>query len=994
MPTFYCTQRTFSFDNQVASPAQLSVFIIDGTTGTGTTMYETYDYTIDWQAKTVTMLNPIVLGNRIQIDVYEIGNGDQLVKSNSDVNPIRMNDATGFYEIYLDCNYTGSMYAGSGIIVAGTTPAEVTATATSALDHTILCDNVSEFILNAPITFTGVSFGDILADTTYFVKTIGLSSKRITISSTLAGGLAGPVYFVSTSTGTMNVVISVGTADVYTPPLVYCNGLKLIKGARLNISSTSSVNNAITCNTTTVLAVDNQIMFSNSIFGGVLMPMILYYIKTIIDSNEFTVSLSIGGPVVTLTTASGGSTAIVDDYAFDTVGDYMAAKIIFANTMPESDYMSYAVFGQTEPAQYGYTIPEREIFTGSTNTVYALSNYIGGDNPTNAIVEINGIRLTNSAYTVSGIFNNLTLSTAPLITDKIVVTSYNLTDRQYLHTQYGLTGNTVSKILYIDNVITPALAVTNVTSTTSPSTINCDSTLNFVADQTVIFQIGSSGSSFGNIDTSGTVYYIKTIINLTSFTVSLTQGGAVYTGLTAGSGLVVATVGGTPAVRVQTTSAHSLTSGDIIRIDGVTGSVQLNNTIFYARVVNSTTYDLYTAPYNPVYAATNLPLTDVFTYVSGGYSWKDRIYTLVTTTITHTEVVTNVITCSSSLSCIIDTPIIFTELGKVAGDLTLGGLVIGTTYYIIAVDNAMNQIQVSLTYQGVAFVLTTASGTANATQWEQQDVNRLWVTLNGHRVPSSALRINSDNNLSILTIVVPADEVIITNMIPSGTPSELTYIQTVSKYENAAVYRANQQTRTWLTAVLIDTDSIIELADVTKVTNTLTQVEVAPAAVLGEISIALTADKRIISQVLVFNETTSEFVSSINYRVDILHLAPVLYLKSGVQYGIIEGQTLKITIISGNLVFVAGEQIKFSKVDLLNNTLSGLQRGANGTGMQQNVPMFTEVYGLTSENRLPDALYAKTFSESDYADNDGDVDGGPLQFEDTPAGVFLQRDIK
>lgn len=994
MPTFYCTQTTFSFANKVASPAQIGVFLIDGTTGVSISLYETYDYTVNWKDKTITVVNPIILGNRIRIDVYEIGNGDQLVKSNTEINPLRVDDMTGFNEIFLDCNYSGTIFSGSGVIVTGTEPVNVTVTSTDSVDDTLLCDRVDQFLLNGPITFTGTTFGNITAGVTYYVKTISLASFRITVSLSSSGGLAGPALVLTTASGSMEITIQTGSADVYTPPIVYVNGTKLNRGALLNVSSTLASTNSVTCNTTAELVLNSPIIFSNTIFGGVILPLITYYIKGIVDSNKFTISTTPGGAVIALTNSSGGAAAVVNDYAFDVSGEYISAKMVFAAQYDASDYISYAVFGQTEPVQYGYTIPEVQIITGSTATVHALTNYVGGDNPTNAIVEKNGIRLTSSAYSINSTTNNLTLTVAPLVGDKIAVTSYNLTERQYLNTQYGVTSKTVSKITYVDNTMTAPLAVTNVTATTSTSTIICDTTTNFVVDQPVIFQIGSSGTFFGGINAAApyayTVYYIKTIIGLTSFNVSLTQGGAIWTGITTGTGLMVATVGGTPAVQIQTATAHGLATNDIVRIDGISGSVQLNNNTFYARKINSTTFDIYSAPYDPVYTATNLPITDVFTYVSGGYAWIDRIFTLLTTTATATTSGTNKITCVSTLNCVVDTPVIFTAVGSVAGDVIMGGLVVGTTYYIIDVTNALNQIVVSANYQGTAFAVTTDTGSIGVTQWEQVNVDRLWVTINGHRVPSSSLRINPDNNLSILVAIVPADEIIITNMIPTSTPNELTYIQNVTKNDIGSVYRANQQTRTWLTEPLYNTDSIIQVQDITKITDIVIQNEVTPTLVDGIYSIFLKVDKRIISQVIVFNVTTGLYIDPANYSVVVSHISPMLHITAGT----LQGQLLIITTLEGNTISINGEQISFTTANLATNTLSGLQRGANGTGQQTLIPMWTEVYSVLSKNKLPDALYQKTFAESDFPDQDGDVDGGPLQFFDTPAAIFLQRDIR
>jgi hypothetical protein len=120
-----------------------------------------------------------------------------------------------------------------------------------------------------------------------------------------------------------------------------------------------------------------------------------------------------------------------------------------------------------------------------------------------------------------------------------------------------------------------------------------------------------------------------------------------------------------------------------------------------------------------------------------------------------------------------------------------------------------SKITISTTYQGVEFTLINDTGTMGVTMWEQTDVNRVWVTVNGYKIPSSSLYLNPNNNLSILTTVVPGDIVIITNMIPTATPDELTYINNVNKSNIPSVYRATSLSTTWLTQPLSYTDSII-----------------------------------------------------------------------------------------------------------------------------------------------------------------------------------------
>jgi hypothetical protein len=222
-------------------------------------------------------------------------------------------------------------------------------------------------------------------------------------------------------------------------------------------------------------------------------------------------------------------------------------------------------------------------------------------------------------------------------------------------------------------------------------------------------------------------------------------------------------------------------------------------------------------------------------------------------------------------------------------------------------------------------------------------------------------------------------------MISSATPNQLVYLQNVNKNGNGSVYRANTDTRTWLVSPLYYTDNTIYVADVTRITDTLVQNVTAPAAIDGIISIGLDADKNTISQVIVYNNTTSTYINPSNYSIVIIDLVPILQITQS----IIEGADLIITTIEGNLLYINGEQIRFSTVDLNNNSISGLQRGFNGTGILDYIPKYSEVFGILSNNLLPNVNYNLTWNSNVYNITDGD----PLQISETNAAYFLNLGV-
>ena len=122
------------------------------------------------------------------------------------------------------------------------------------------------------------------------------------------------------------------------------------------------------------------------------------------------------------------------------------------------------------------------------------------------------------------------------------------------------------------------------------------------------------------------------------------------------------------------------------------------------------------------------------------------------------------------------------------------------------------------------------------------------------------------------------DVVIITSMMPSATPNQFTYVQTVNKTGIQTVFRANSLTRTWLTYGLQNVDDVIYLEDVSRVTETIVQSEIAPAVVDNTMSIGLEGNRSLISQVIVYNNSTGLLIDPADYRIEIENVAPILVI--------------------------------------------------------------------------------------------------------------------
>ena len=132
---------------------------------------------------------------------------------------------------------------------------------------------------------------------------------------------------------------------------------------------------------------------------------------------------------------------------------------------PDIDYIAYTILSDSTTDfnnyHYGYTIPETETFVYASTNIFTLSNYIGPDNleietpligpvathsgnADNMIVEVNGLRLNKTDYSVNLTNNQLTITASLSAGDLVAVTTFNDTKRQFFKTDTSTTMRTYS----------------------------------------------------------------------------------------------------------------------------------------------------------------------------------------------------------------------------------------------------------------------------------------------------------------------------------------------------------------------------------------------------------------------------------------------------------------------------------------------------------------------------------------------------------------------
>jgi hypothetical protein len=74
----------------------------------------------------------------------------------------------------------------------------------------ITLNNTNSLANNAPIIFTGTTFGGIIANTVYYIKAIG-TGGNLTISQSRTNGVAGTQFTLTTASGTCVATIQIGS---------------------------------------------------------------------------------------------------------------------------------------------------------------------------------------------------------------------------------------------------------------------------------------------------------------------------------------------------------------------------------------------------------------------------------------------------------------------------------------------------------------------------------------------------------------------------------------------------------------------------------------------------------------------------------------------------------------------------------------------------------------------------------------------------------------
>ena len=592
----------------------------------------------------------------------------------------------------------------SVISINSITTTPIAISSTSTVTNLITCVSTSTLAIGQAVVFSG-NLGNLLGNTIYYVLTIP-SSTMFTVSI----ALYGTAVSLSSASGVINVQQSTSSLTIGQPiifsstlaPVTIANASSsgnVITLAAVTVTATTISTNTITASSTATLLVGQSVVFSESL--GNLLANTIYYVQTIVNSTQFTVSLLLNGAVVSLVTASGSVTVAQSTTDWIINQPIVFTGTGFGNIVSGTTYYIHSVLSSTTFV----------ISAGYNGTAFVLGT--SGGTMTGTFVAFGGLTV-NSIYYIQSI---------PSLTSIIVsniIAAPNNGNANIVALTAGTGSLNATVISPVPSLPISATTVTTNVLTTSPITISvtaigtnfitCNTTDVLVYGQPIVF----TGTAFGNI-VAGTIYYVLNIVNSTTFTMSTTYGGAVF---------ALVTASGTLTMNPSTTNL--VIGQPIVAFGAVFGNVVYSTTYYVNSIVSTTTFTVSVAQ-SIGYSGTALTLatssgTMVMAYgpiqlpLVSNTTTTSNLLTVQSTIVTSTSYYgTNLIGCYNTYMLALGMPVTF--------GTTANGLVIGTIYYIASVPSATT-FTVSAVLGGPTLSLTYGSSLSISMY---QAVTNLWI---------------------------------------------------------------------------------------------------------------------------------------------------------------------------------------------------------------------------------------------------------------------------
>lgn len=156
-------------------------------------------------------LSTLDCGNTVIIEPYNRDRKTAQIQSRTPPPTGFQGDTAGTVAVDADYLYvcTGTFDSG------GANTISKTCSNTFASNDEIVLSNVSSLSANKPIIFTGTTFGGIVANTVYYIKTIVGANSSITISDTRSSGTAGSTFALTDANGNAMTATSYNGSDIW-----------------------------------------------------------------------------------------------------------------------------------------------------------------------------------------------------------------------------------------------------------------------------------------------------------------------------------------------------------------------------------------------------------------------------------------------------------------------------------------------------------------------------------------------------------------------------------------------------------------------------------------------------------------------------------------------------------------------------------------------------------------------------------------------------------
>lgn len=424
-------------------------------------------------------------------------------------------------------------------------------------------------------------------------------------------------------------------------------------------------------------------------------------------------------------------------------------------------------------------------------------------------------------------------------------------------------------------------------------------------------------------------------------------------------------------VQVSFVADPLFSSNDLVRFNGIYGSVELNSMTVYVDKLSSTAYALY------LDSGLTLPVDRnmISNYVGNGSANLDSETievpypaTISPIPMTYTDATRTWVTINGlrlnpkeaafSVRAIFVGSILGTTLN--VSSISQGKLSIGQEIFGGNITAGTTIISYNTGFGGIGTYEVSISQTVTETNMNTE----------------------FDNRLSLFANTVTTDVILVTSMVTGASPNPMSFNVSVNKYGTGVVYRTNPSDGSWLIQDFNSTDTVMYFNNVSNLVETL--IETVNVETDGSVIYAyVQCDINEVKEVSVYNETTITNLLSSQFGITLFNGKPAIIFSSGAT----NGQVVTVTLTIGNIVEINGERIRFDNIDSVNNTLSGLTRGVQGTSASEIHSIYSMGYGINPARRLTDLEYDIDWSSANITPN-----GDPLQISTTISAEFLQND--